>query len=166
MSRCWVAGKEVSKVTSEPTSVTDNILTRCTISRTVAAAPARHIFSKAIQATCMPMPTRATTRCLLTSGRVSSKLPVGRMRGGSFSMPFLALRVKHTRCWSGIGSCMISKTARVGGRSRRGVSFAPVNRIRCLTGSKPTWRSWTGPHGVEPIVKSVRISRSVPFSPT
>ena len=64
----------------------EHILTPCTTSPPVAVVTVRRVFCRVIQATCMRMRIRVTTRCFWTSDRVSSKLPVGRMRGESSSM--------------------------------------------------------------------------------
>ena len=93
---------------------------------------ARHVFSKNIQATYTPMRIRATTRCFWTSARMSSKLPVGRMRGASSSMRCEAIHVKHTKCWSGSGNSMTSKTGHMTCRSTRAASCALAQAIPVL----------------------------------
>ena len=93
---------------------------------------ARQVFWKVIPATCTPMPIPATTRCSRMSDRISSKLPVGRMRGASSLTRCEAIRVKRTKCWSGSSNSMTSKTGPMTCRSRRAVSSAHRSGIPVL----------------------------------
>jgi len=92
--------------------------------------------------TAAPLANIGETTSSLDRTSRSWKLPVGRTRGASFSMPRSVRRVKHTRYWSGSGSSTTSRTGRASGQIKHERRFVKKRRTWCSVASRRTSRNW------------------------